>query len=347
MFQLSRRLANKMYADEVEIYRKDFLNSFQGQSILITGASGLIGLPIVDILMHLGNVEVFGLCRNETYAEQVFSPYKRDEKFHLLIGNVDEFNFSAYHFNYIIHAASAADPRSIATDPVGVMKANIGGIDNLLDYGKNHSCRILYVSSGEIYGQDILHHGRFTEDDCGYIDTKKPRSSYPESKRAAETYCVSYKEEYGVNVVVARQCHVYGPTIKETDTRVLAEFILDAVNGTPIVLKSEGTQQRSLCYVFDAADAFLFLLQKANSGDFYNITGGEDSVKRIRDMALIIGKIGKIDTEAKPVQMDDFNKYAGFDHAHLDSHKLFELGWRPKRTFEEGVAKTIAIMSEG
>lgn len=72
-----------------------------------------------------------------------------------MIGNVDEFNFSAYHFNYIIHAASAADPRSIATDPVGVMKANIGGIDNLLDYGKIiHAVSCMYrqvKSMGRIF----------------------------------------------------------------------------------------------------------------------------------------------------------------------------------------------------
>ena len=344
MLHLADRLNNCLYAEDVDLYSKDFQDIFTGKSILITGASGLIGLPLVDLLMHLDDIQVFGLCRNAAYAERVFAPYKKKQRFHLLFGDVDTFDFSSYHFDYVIHAASAADPHSIAVDPVGVMKANIGGIVNLLEYGKNHPSRILYISSGEIYGQDVLHRGRFIEDNYGYVDTKRPRSSYPESKRAAETFCIAYKEEYGIDIVVGRQCHVYGPTMKPTDTRVLAEFILDAVQGKPIVMKSEGLQQRSLCYVFDAANAFLFLLHKAPSGAFYNITGGEDSVKRIREMAAVIGAVGNIPTEIKPISLNDFNQFAGFDHAHLDAEKLMELGWRPKINFEDGVKRTIEIM---
>lgn len=346
MFSLPERLSNRFYCEEISTFSAAYEESFTFKNILITGASGLIGLPLVDILMKCKDVNVFALCRNQSYAAEVFKPYINNNSFHLLVGSVDTFDFSKYNFDYIIHAASDADPKSIAAHPVGVMKANIGGVVNLLEYGKSHKCRIIYISSGEVYGEDVLKTGKFTEDNCGYIDTKKTRSSYPESKRAAETFCVSYKEEYGVDVLVVRLCHAYGPTMKLTDTRVLAEFIMDAVKGQAIVMKSEGMQKRSLCYVFDAVSAFLFLLMQGKTGEFYNITGGDGSVKRIREMAEIIGKAGNVETQIKPVPLDYDTKYASFDHAHLDSNKLKSLGWEAKCDFETGIAHTIRIMKE-
>ena len=347
MLRLKDRLENQLYKEEVDSYSATYVSSFKDKSVLVTGASGLIGLPLVDVLLSCDRVHVYGLCRNIKYAEDVFAPYKDNECFHLLTGNIDTFNFSGYAFDYIIHAASAADPKQIAEDPVGVMKANIGGIVNLLEYGKVHKCRIFYVSSGEIYGQDVLQKREFAEDYYGYVDTKKARSSYPESKRAAETFCVSYRDEYNVDVLVGRLCHVYGPTMKLTDSRVLAEFITDAVKGLPIVMNSEGMQLRSLCYVFDAVSAFLFLLLNGKTGEFYNITGGEDSVKRIREMAEIIGKTGNIETKVKPVPLDFSKKYAGFEHACLNDEKLRSLNWRSMNNFEKGITQTIKILKQG
>lgn len=346
MFSLQERMLNHFYRDEVDDYSAEYKYSFSHTNFLITGASGLIGLPLVDILMECSDINVYGLCRNQKYAIEVFKPYIKNERFHLLNGSVDTFEFDKYNFDYVVHAASDADPKSIATNPVGVMKANIGGIVNLLEYGKTHKCRILYVSSGEIYGEDVLKSGKFTEDNYGFVDTKKSRSSYSESKRAAETFCVSYKEEYSVDILVARLCHVYGPTMKLTDTRVLAEFIMDAVKGHPIVMKSEGMQKRSLCYVFDAISAFLFLLKHGNTGEFYNITGGNNSVKRIREMAEIIGKAGNVETQVKPVSLDYETKYAGFDHAYLDDNKIRSMGWNAKKDFEAGISHILKIMKE-
>lgn len=344
MFSLQERLNNKVYSEEIDTYSFDYDGTFNEKNILLTGASGLIGVPLVDVLMRCSDANIYALCRNKKYAEEIFAPYLRHKNFQLLIGSVDTFNFLHYSFDYLIHAAGGADPKTIAADPVGVMKANIGGIVNLLEYGRSHKCRILYVSSGEIYGQDVLGKGKFSEDYYGYIDTKKPRSSYPESKRASETFCASYKEEYGVDVIIGRLCHVYGPTMKPTDSRVVAEFITDAAKGLPIIMKSEGLQKRSFCYVFDVVSAFLFLLLHGETGVFYNITGGEESVKRIREMAELVGIIGKVETKIKPVSLDYKNQYAGFDHAYLDNQRLVAMNWKAKHSFESGMRHTIRIL---
>ena len=96
--------------------------------------------------------------------------------------------------------------------------------------------RFLYISTGEVYGEGD---GRaFTEDYSGYVDCTKPRSCYPSSKRASETLCASYSSEYGLDVVIARPSHTYGPYFTESDNRVYAQFIRNGLKGGKVLAHS-------------------------------------------------------------------------------------------------------------
>ena len=110
-----------------------------------------------------------------------------------------------------MHAASNAHPSAFSADPVGTMRANLLGVMRLLEGLRAGGRRLLFVSTGEIYGENPAVTGGFREDDFGRIDPMNPRSCYPESKRAAETLCASYASQYGLDCVVARLCYVYGP----------------------------------------------------------------------------------------------------------------------------------------
>ena len=137
-----------------------------------------------------------------------------------------------------------------------------------MEYGLRHEMRrMVYVSSGEIYGEG--DGSEFTEKSSGYVDCASVRACYPSSKRAAETLCVAYGEEYDADVVIARLSHTYGPGFTESDNRVYAQFIRNVLQGEDIVLKSKGEAYRSWLYVVDAAHAILRLLLDGEKGNAY------------------------------------------------------------------------------
>ena len=299
-----------------------------GCNVLVTGATGLIGGCLVDMLMMnpIKDYVVFASGRNMERGKIRFKDYIQDSDFHLIKYDVLEPLVSDVTFDYIIHAASNGSPNFFTQKPVEVMKSNIQGVCNLIEYGLTHGMkRMLYVSSGEVYGEGD---GRvFTEDYSGYVNPTLPRSCYPSSKRAAETLCASYAVEYGADVVIARPCHIYGPYFTEQDNRVYAQFIRNVVRNEDIVMKSTGEQFRSWCYVVDCASALLYILLKGERGQAYNIAD-ESSIISIKELAEIVAEIGN-----KKVIMDvptDVER-KGFNvvtKSVFSTTKIRSLGWK-------------------
>lgn len=299
-----------------------------GCNILVTGATGLIGSCLVEVLMERKqkDYQVYASGRNRERAMQRFQKYWGDPVFHFIQHDVTEPLQCNTDFQYIIHAASNASPNFFATKPVEVIKANVNGVSNLMDYGLKHGLkRLLFVSSGEVYGEGD---GRvFTEDYSGYVDCTSPRSCYPASKRAAESLCVSYAQEYGVEVVIARPSHTYGPHFTESDNRVYAQFIRNVLRDEDIIMKSTGEQFRSWCYVVDCVSGLLHILLKGENGQAYNIADNSSNIS-IRELAEMIAKIG-----GKQVIMDvpsDAEK-AGYNvvtKSLFDTKNLENLGWK-------------------
>lgn len=328
-------------------YKDDMLRVFQcnlpwnkltGKNILITGSTGLIGGCIVELLMMNPNLDyhVYASGRNEKRAACRFNNYKSSPYFHFIKHDVTEYLQCDITFHYIIDAASNASPNYFINNPVEVIKANILGVSNLVEYGIRHGVeRFLYVSTGEIYGEGD---GRcFTEDYSGYINCLSPRACYPSSKRAAETLCVSYSAEYNTNVVIARPCHVYGPHFSDKDNRVYAQFIRNVLKGEDIVMKSSGSQFRSWCYVVDCVSAILHILLKGENREAYNIAD-ENSNVTIKDLAEIIANIAKLNV------IQDISKDQTpptITKATFDTRKLKNLDWNITGTMKEKLRTTI------
>lgn len=316
-------------------------NKLKNANILITGATGLIGSCLVDILMSRTNKDyhVYASGRNEDRARCLFSVYEDDPNFHFFKYNVIDPLIREERFDFIIHAASNASPNFFINKPVEVIKSNIIGVSNLLDYGISHGLkRFLFVSSGEVYGEGD---GRvFCENDSGYVCLLSPRSCYPSSKRAAETLCASYSFEYGVEVVIARPCHIYGPNFTESDNRVYAQFIRNVLQGEDLVLKSDGSQIRSWCYVVDCVSALLHILLKGENGEAYNIAD-EKSVFSIKELAMMVASIGKKQVVfAQPTSNEKkgFNKVS---RSVFSTEKLMNLGWSVEKSMEDNLRETI------
>lgn len=316
------------------------LSTLNDSRILVTGATGLIGSCLVDVLLtnpHR-NYQVYALGRNEERARQRFNNYWETADFHFIRHDISLPLDSDIRFDYIIHAASNASPNFFKEKPVEVIKSNIIGVENLMEHGIRHGMkRMLFVSSGEIYGEGD---GReFTEADSGYVNCATPRACYPSSKRAAETLCVAYAAEYGADVVIARPCHTYGPYFTESDNRVYAQFIRNLLDGKDIVLKSRGEQYRSWLYVVDAAHALLTILTKGAKGEAYNVADEQSNIT-IRALAELLA--GAEDRQVV-FDIDDANgNTTPITRATFSTEKLAQLGWRPLTTIAEGLQHTLA-----
>ena len=329
---------------EVKTYQQDLsrvadlLPTLSG-NILITGSTGLIGGCLVDLLMRHSHCNVYALGRNSQRAAKRFGVYHDDSRFHFLQHDICLPLDTDLDFDYIIHAASNASPNFFQQQPVEVMRSNIEGLCHLVEYGLQHKMRrMVYVSSGEIYGE--CNDSIFTESASGYIDILSPRACYPSSKRAAETLCAAYCQEYGSDIVIARPCHTYGPFFTESDNRVYAQFIRNVLNGEDIVMKSLGQQHRSWIYVVDCAAALLLLLEKGKRGEAYNIANEESNIT-IRQLAEKTAAIA-----GRKVVMDitDGGNTTPISHAIFSTVKLESLGWHPLFTIDEGLRHTIEAM---
>lgn len=312
-----------------------------GKNILITGATGMICSTLVEVLMSRPNQDfhVYASGRDGEKINTVFKKFVDNPHFHFFKYDVREPLQSELCFHIIIAGAGVASPQLYATDPVSVLKSNFDGADHLLTYGVNHSLeKFLYISSGEVYGEGD---GRvFTEDYSGYVNCVTLRACYPSAKRATETLCIAYGHQYGIDVRIARPCHIYGPNFSNSDKRVYAQFIRNVLAGEDIVMKSSGCQFRSWCYVVDCVSAILYILMNGKSGEAYNIAD-ENSNITIKELAETIASL----TDRKVI-MDipsDIEKsgYSIVEKAVFSTEKLKKLGWSIEGSLKDKLSNVI------
>lgn len=341
---------HRILKEDIENILKSNLNweNFKGTNVLITGASGMIGSYMLNTLVTLNNARDYGMS---IYA-LVRNPAKIPDEIRTQIGiiqqSVVEPIVTDIKFDYVIHTASPASPLIMRNDPVGTVAANTIGTFNTLNVAKQGSKKgYLYISSREIYGQPYENQEIFSEDTYGFVDPLNVRSCYPEGKKAAETMCVCFKEQYGVNAKIARLAHTFGPGMPVDDGRVQADFLRNVINNEDIVLKSEGTAVRTYTYVGDAVLALFYIL--LNSEEMvYNISSEESTVS-IRQLAETL-------VEAYPErrlklvfdipESDKNTGCAPFTLGILSSDKIRALGWEPIYGLKEGLMRTVEFLED-
>lgn len=346
IFYTSSEYAMDLAAAAMHTVRQEEL---YGSSVLITGASGTIGSFIVDLLLYLNRnfhagITIFAAGRSSKRLMARFGEEADGLKY--VCYDLSEPVSFDFHADYIIHAAGNAYPAAFDADPVGTLMASVAGTDALLRYGIGQKAkRFLYVSSGEVYGQGMPDVKAFTESFSGYVDLLRPRSAYPMGKRAAETLCAAFCAKYGMDTVIVRPSHTYGPSAVPSDNRAHASFLRDGLAGRDIIMNSDGAQIRSYTYIGDAASAILSVLTAGETGNAYNIAN-RFSTSSIYEFASEVARQCHCHVKRRAETEHERKNKTLVVRQVLDDSKIRSLGWEGMYDIPGGIGRAIAIMRQ-
>ena len=302
--------------------------------VLITGATGFLCAKLAESLLSEGN-EVWGLCRNKSKAEILFGTHKL---WHPIFQDVCQALDLDIHFDYIIHGASPASPQMYKSYPVDVIKPNTIGTFLLLEYARKlPPKKFMFISSAAVYGEKLA--GPCDENTPGIGNPLELRSCYEESKRLGENLVVSFGHQYGINNVMLRPYHVYGPGMSLDDGRVISDFVGNARRSEDIVIRGDGKASRTLLYIDDFIEGTLKVLLNGPNGEAFNI-GNPYAELTTKEMADIISHIYGLKVVVNAPVKEGYLP-SPISKMPINVNKLLDLGWVPKVNFKEGITKTI------
>lgn len=327
--------------------------AFRGKSILVTGATGLIGSQTVQTLILAGalhdlNLTVYALVRNQKKAEAMLKNCLGKGLKIVACDLLKPIQFEE-EIDYILHGAGVTTSRDFVEKPVETIMTTLKGTENMLELAREKKVSsMVYLSSMEAYGVVDSEHYIVREKDYGYIDPLQVRSSYSESKRMAEGICGAYAHEYQVPVKTARLAQTFGAGAPETENRVFAQFARSIINGEDIVLHTDGSKAHCYCYTSDAILGLLTVLLKGTSGEAYNISN-ESTFSTIRGMAEMLTE--KYPESGSRLVFDIPEDAAKYGYAPtskmlVNAEKLMALGWKPEISLEGMFERLIASMKQ-
>lgn len=335
-------MLNQIILDDVERSCAHLNGNFLRQkSILVTGASGLIGTYILAYIALL-NKNGYAI---EAYA-QSFSPPTNHMQQLINSGNIchlrldladpDQYKHLPYA-EVIIHSAGYAQPLLFMSNPIATLTINVSATIALAKRLKPGGS-FIFISSAEVYCG--LTGAMFQEDKIGTTTPYHPRSSYIEGKRSGEAVCSALTSQ-GIRAISIRLGDIYGPGTRINDTRALNTFIQKGITTQKIELLDKGTARRTYCYASDALELILNILISGKQF-IYNV-GGPEYVC-IADVAKMIGKI----TDSKVIFPEEGNQVKGAPGVlKLDlSRVMNEFNKKEYLILEEGLERTVAWQRE-
>lgn len=334
--------------------------TLSGKNLLITGGAGFLGYYLILGVLHwnqrhAGNNKIRltvydnfmrGLppWLSEAQSKHEFKLVKHD----MIQPLPQDFG----DFDYIIHAAGIASPRYYRLYPLKCIDANINGLRNLLDYcvqrrdaGKPIG-GFLFYSSSEIYGDPSADAIPTPETYRGLVSCTGPRACYDESKRFGETLCVVYAKQEGIPTKMARPFNNYGPGLKITDGRVIADFAGDILAGRDMVMHSDGSPTRTFCYSADAISGYFKVLVNGHAGEAYNV-GIETPEISMRNLAErmaatakdLFGYQGRVIT--KPSDESEYLVDNPNRRCPIITKAREHCGYDPQVSIEDGIKRSL------
>ena len=302
--------------------------------ILVTGGAGFVGSHLCERLLvegsevvcldsldtgSLGNVENLNVFPGFTFIDHDIC---------------EPLNFE-FDLDEIYNLASPASPPHYQKYPIKTTKTNVLGSLNVLDLARKKGAKIFQASTSEVYGDPALHPQ--VEEYWGNVNPIGIRSCYDEGKRCAETLFFDYHRMHSLDIKVAMIFNTYGPRMNPKDGRVVSNFIVQALENTPITIYGTGSQTRSFCYVDNLVDGFIRLMASPDEviGPINLGNPGEFTMLELAEKVLrLTGSTSQLIFEQLPSD-DPTQRKPNIDKAND------LLGWSPDIQLEEGLTRTI------
>lgn len=340
---MSLKKNHPLYQEDISnILSIDGIDQLKGKSFLITGATGMVGVMLIDALMQLEDVTVFAVGRSKEKVLNRLGEYMDNPCFHFIEHNVCDPFDSKLKVDYIVPAASNTHPLAYSRFPIETILVNVKGAENALELASSCGATVIYPSTNEVYGNAIADEV-FTEDSNGKLNLSNARSCYNESKRTAEALCQSYIAERGLSVKIARLCRIFGPTMLENDSKASSQFIKKAIAAEDIVLKSNGEQFYSYTYVADAVAGLLVVLLNGEIGVPYNVSSEKTNI-HLKDFAQLCAEsCGKRISYELPSEAEQ-KGFSIATQAVLSNERIKGIGFKPRYSMRDAINRTIQIL---
>lgn len=304
---------------------------------VVTGAAGFLASHLCDRLVRDG-FTVIGMDNMVTGSATNLACLKDSERFTLLRHDVSKFISVDGPLDAVFHFASPASPVDYLQLPIQTLKVGSLGTHNTLGLARHKDARFLLSSTSEVYGDPQVNPQ--PESYWGHVSPVGPRGVYDEAKRFAEAMTMAYNRHHGMDTRIVRIFNTYGPRMRPNDGRVVSNFIVQALRGQPITVYGDGSQTRSFCYVDDQIEGIMRLFERGGSDPVNIGNPAEFTVSQLADLVIrLTGSPSKI--EYRPLPVDDPRVRC----PDISKAKR-ELGWEPRISLEEGLARTIEHFRE-
>jgi nucleoside-diphosphate-sugar epimerase len=338
-----------LYQEDLDrILQTNGIDSLKGMRFLISGATGLIGVCLIDALMRYNrqgaDIDVYALGRSREKAASRLGDYLGDAHFHFMEHDAYDPLPKIPDADVIFPLASNTHPLAYSQYPIETVEINVKGAEHALQKAVECGATVLYPSTVEVYG-NARGEDNFTEDYTGVLNLNTARSCYTESKRLSEALCQSYIAERGARVKIVRLSRAFGPTMLMSDSKASSQFILKALGGEDIVLKSKGEQMFSYTYVADAVSAMLYVLVHGENGQPYNISNEACNV-RLKDFARLCAEWAGREVVFELPSETEQKGFSIAMRAILDNNRIKDIGWQPGYTMADAISRTLSILKE-
>ena len=301
-----------------------------GITNLITGGLGFIGSNLSQRLLEK-NEKVISIDNMSSGSKENLSRLILNEKFTFI--NHDILNpIELKDIDKVWHLASPASPNKYQKNPIETSKINFIGSINALNLAKENKAKILFTSSSECYGHSIKFPQK--ESEGGFLSTSSKRSCYSQSKRIAETLFFDYERVYDLDVKVTRLFNIYGPNMDIKDGRVISNFFYQALSKKPFTIYGDGNQKRSFCFIDDAID-LLILIMESNLKGIINI--GNNREISINNLAYKINKMAGFNNKIIHMELPEDEPQRRLPALNRAKD---ELNWHPKFSLNNGLSTT-------